>query len=87
MPSARADINITRPTNLIPLALLFNLEFCHILPASAIKVMAIIRIDQINSGLLSKPSRSKKISGEVSKKIAEAPKTTAPPFSVFFTPC
>lgn len=87
IPSAKADTNITRPTNLMPLALLFNLEFCHILPASAIKVIAIIRIDQINSELLSKPSRSKKTSGATIRKIAEAPKTIAPPLSVFFIPC
>jgi len=44
-PKAAADTNITRPTNLSP-AWLFNLEFCHILPASASRVMPIIRIDQ-----------------------------------------
>lgn len=87
MPRARADINITRATNLIPLGLLPNLEFCHILPASAIKVIPIIRIDQINSVLSSKPRSSKKTAGAASKKIAEAPKITAPPFSVFLIPC
>ena len=64
-----------------------KISFCHILPARAINVIAIIRIDQINSGVSSNPRRSKKISGAASKKIAEAPKTTAPPLSVFFTPC
>lgn len=87
MPNAKAETNITRPTNLMPLALLFNLEFCHIFPVSAIKVIAIIRIDQINSGLLSKPSRSKKTSGATSRKMAEPPKTIAPPLRVFLTPC
>ena len=45
-PRDAADKNITLPTNFNPAALLFNFEFCHILPESAIKVIAIIRIDQ-----------------------------------------
>jgi hypothetical protein len=47
-PKAAAAKNITRATNFNPAALLFNLEFCHIFPAKAIKVIAIIRIDQTN---------------------------------------
>ncbi|CAB4333659.1 unannotated protein [freshwater metagenome] len=87
MPRVRAEINITRATNLTPLGLLPNLEFCHMFPASAIKVIPIIRIAQINSGLSSKPRRSKKTSGAASKKMADTPKTTAPPFKVFLIPC
>jgi len=45
-PRDVAENNIRRATNLSPRALLFNLEFCHILPAKAINVIAIIRIDQ-----------------------------------------
>ena len=47
-PSDKAAKNITLPTNCNPAGLLFNFEFCHILPAKAIKVTPIIRIDQIN---------------------------------------
>ena len=45
-PRDAAENTITRATYLSPRALLLNLEFCHILPARAIKVIAIIRIDQ-----------------------------------------
>jgi len=45
-PRDAAAKNITLPTNFNPAALLFNFEFCHIFPAKANKVIAIIRIDQ-----------------------------------------
>ncbi len=45
-PREAAAKNITLPTNFKPAALLVNFEFCHIFPAKANKVMAIIRIDQ-----------------------------------------
>ena len=86
-PRDAAAKNITLPTNFNPAALLFNLEFCHIFPAKAIKVIAIIRIDQAIWSLLSKSSRSKKSLGAISRKIAEAPKTALPAFKVCLTPC
>ena len=85
-PRAAAAINITRATNRRAVAL-FNFEFCHIFPESAIKVIAIIRIDQIISELLVIPSRSKKVPGAISKKIADRPKTIDPAFKVCLTPC
>ena len=45
-PRDAAAKNITLPTNFNAAALLLNFEFCHIFPARANKVIAIIRIDQ-----------------------------------------
>ena len=45
-PRDAAAKNITLATNFKAAALLFNLEFCHIFPANANKVIPIIRIDQ-----------------------------------------
>ena len=79
-----AGIKIVRKPRAVAL---FNFEFCHILPARATKVIAIIRIDQIISELLVTPSRSRKIPGAISKKRAESPKTIDPAFKVCLTPC
>ena len=85
-PRPDAATNITRPTKPREAAL-FNFEFCHIFPESAIKVIAIIRIDQIIWLLLVTPSRSRKVPGATSKKSAERPKTIDPAFKVCLTPC
>ena len=45
-PRDAAAKNMTLPTNFKPAALLVSFEFCHIFPAKANKVIAIIRIDQ-----------------------------------------
>ena len=86
-PREKAQINITRPIKRRPAALLFNFEFCHIFPAKAISVMAIIRIDQVNCSLTANPSNSKNKSGAISKKRAERLKTIEPAFKVCLTPC
>ena len=85
-PRARADKSITRPTNLIPAALV-NFEFCHILPASATKVMPIMRIDQINSSEMGSFNNSRNKPGAISKNIAERPNIIDPARKVFLTPC
>jgi len=84
-PRASADKNITRPTNLIPAALV-NFEFCHILPDSATKVMPIMRIAQINSEVVGSFNNSRNKPGAISKNIAERPKIIDPARKVFFTP-
>ena len=86
-PRDAAAKNITLPTNFNAAALLLNFEFCHIFPAKANKVIAIIRIDQTIWSLLSKSRRSKKSLGAIRRKIAEAPKTALPAFKVCLTPC
>lgn len=85
-PRPAAAINITLPTKRSAGAL-FNLEFCHIFPARAIKEIAIIRIDQIIWLLLVIPSRSRKTPGAISRKSADNPKTIDPAFKVCLTPC
>jgi len=85
-PRPAAAMNITRATK--PRAdALFNFEFCHMFPARAIKVIPIIRIDQIISLLLVTPSRSRKTPGAISRKSADSPKTVEPAFKVCLTPC
>ena len=86
-PRDVAAKNITLPTNFNAAALLVNFEFCHIFPAKANKVIAIIRIDQTIWSLLSKSRRSKKSLGAIRRKIAEAPKTALPAFKVCLIPC
>lgn len=85
-PRASADKNITRPMNLIPAAFV-NFEFCHILPASAIKVMPIMRIAQINSGVVGSFNNSRNKLGALSKKMAEMANTKVPNFKVRLIPC
>ena len=85
-PRPAAATNITRPTK-PRAAALFNFEFCHIFPARAIKVIPIIRIDQIISLLFVTPSRSRKTPGAISSKSADKPKTIEPAFKVCLTPC
>ena len=84
-PRASADKNITRATNLIPVAFV-NFEFCHILPDSATKVMPIMRIAQINSEEVGSFNNSRNKPGAISKNIAEAPKIIDPARKVVFTP-
>ena len=85
-PRASADKNITRPMNLIPAAFV-NFAFCHILPASAIKVMPIMRIAQINSGVVGSFNNSRNKLGALSKKMAEMANTKEPNFKVRLIPC
>lgn len=84
-PRASADKNITRPMNLIPAAFV-NFEFCHILPASATKVIPIMRIAQINSEEVGSFNNSRNKPGAISKNMAEAPKIIDPARNVLFTP-
>ena len=84
-PRASADKNITRPMNLIPAAFV-NFEFCHKLPASATKVIPIMRIAQINSEEVGSFNNSRNKPGAISKNIAERPKIIDPARKVVFTP-
>ena len=65
----------------------FNFAFCHIFPARASNVIAIIRIDQIIGFELSAPSRSRNKAGAIRRNSADAPKTIEPALSVFLIPC
>ena len=58
------------------------LELFHIFPASAKRVMAIMRMDQISGSDSSRPSRSRKSAGSTRRKSAEKPKTMAPALRV-----
>ena len=86
-PRDAAAKNITLPTNFNAAALLLNFEFCHIFPASATNVIAIIRIAQIISSVSSMPSRSRNNPGAIRRNSADNPKTTVPALSVFLIPC
>ena len=85
-PSPAAAMNITFATKPNDEAL-FNLAFCHIFPARANKVIAIIRIAQIMEFESSAPSRSKNMAGAIRRNTADAPKTIEPALSVFLIPC
>ncbi len=58
------------------------LELFHIFPASAKRVMAIMRMDQISGSESSRPSRSRKSAGSTRRKRAEKPKTIEPALRV-----
>jgi len=66
---------------------LFNFAFCHIFPARANNVIAIILIDQTIDCESSAPSRSKNKAGAIRRKAADKPKTIEPALSVFLIPC
>ena len=85
-PRAAAAINITLPTKPRDAAV-FNFEFCHIFPASATNVIAIIRIAQIISSVSSMPSRFRNKAGAIRRNSADNPKTSVPALSVFLIPC
>lgn len=58
------------------------LELFHIFPASAKRVIAIIRMDQISGSESSRPRKSRKSAGSTRRKRAEKPKTMEPAFRV-----
>ena len=85
-PRPAAAMNITLPTKPNDEAL-FNFAFCHIFPARASNVIAIIRIAQIIDFESSAPSRSRNKAGAIRRNSADKPKTTEPALSVLLIPC
>jgi hypothetical protein len=55
-------------------------------PASATRVIAIMRMDQTMGSFFSRPSRSRKREGAIRRKSADAPKTIEPAFKVVLIP-
>ena len=83
-PAAAMNITFaTKPND----EAVFNFAFCHIFPAKASNVIAIIRIDQTIDFESSAPSRSKNKAGAIRRNSADAPKTIEPALSVFLIPC
>ena len=71
-----------RVTQVLTLESSACLELFHIFPASAKRVIAIMRMDQISGSVSSRASRSRKSAGSTRRKRAEKPKTIEPALRV-----